>query len=131
MHLIIKIVVFLLLLITISWTIVVAIILRSRRRNRHSASTTYSRGHALKTSDEHDTAITKYDLQVLRRLVEKGYVDLLELEASLGEAKTEIVKRLKKLEKIGVIASKNDEFYVAVDDVWKLLEKMREKYLYS
>jgi len=132
MHLVIEIVAFLFIFLTISWIIVAITILKEREQSRHTTSITRGEKPTVQSSDEYDTTtITKYDLQVLRRIVEKGYVDLSELEASFGETRSEIVKRLKKLEKIGVIASKNNELYIATDDVWKLLEKMREKYPYS
>jgi len=132
MHLVIEIVAFLFIFLTISWIIVAITILKEREQSRHTTSITRGGKPTVQSSDEYDTTtITKYDLQVLRRIVEKGYVDLSELEASFGETRSEIVKRLKKLEKIGVIASKNNELYIATDDVWKLLEKMREKYPYS
>jgi len=133
-HLVIEIVVTLFLLLTISWIIVAVAILRGRERPRNVAGGTTYRGEAnnIPSLDEHTlTTITKQDLQVLRRIAEKGYADLSELEASFGEARSEIAKRLKKLEKMGIIASKNEDLYIAVDDVWKLLEKMREKYPHS
>lgn len=135
MHLVIEIVAFLFLFLTISWIAVAVAILRGKERARSVAGGTIYRGgeaHMIQLPDEHiSTTITKQDLQVLRRIAEKGYVDLSELQASFGEARSEIAKRLKKLERMGIVASKNDELYMAVDDVWKLLEKMREKYPYS
>jgi len=132
MHLVIEIVALLFIFLTISWVVVAIAILKEKEKSKRATSTTYGGGHAIQPLDELDTTtITKHDLQVLRRIVEKGHVDLSELEASFGEARSEIVKRLKKLEKMGIITSKNNEFYIAADDVWKLLEKMREKYPYS
>lgn len=132
MHLIIEIVAILFTLLTISWIIVAIAILKGRGRPKRVAGVVYQgEAHTIQLPDEPATTITKYDLQILRRIVEKGRVDLSELEASFGEARSEIAKRLKKLEKMGIIASKNEDLYIAVDDVWKLLEKMREKYPHS
>lgn len=129
MHLIIEIVAILFTLLTISWIIVAIAILKGRGRPKRVAGVVYQgEAHTIQLPDEPATTITKYDLQILRRIVEKGRVDLSELEASFGETKSEIIKRLRKLEKMGIIASKDNEFYIATDDVWKLLEKMREKY---
>jgi len=128
-HLIIEIVAILFTLLTISWIIVAIAILKGRGRPKRVAGVVYQgEAHTIQLPDEPATTITKYDLQILRRIVEKGRVDLSELEASFGETKSEIIKRLRKLEKMGIIASKDNEFYIAIDDVWKLLEKMREKY---
>ena len=133
MHLIIEIVAILFILLTISWIVVAVAILRGEGQPRSMTGTIYrGKMDAIQLPDEPTTTtITKHDIQILRRIVEKGRVDLSELEASFGETKSEIIKRLRKLEKMGIIASRDNEFYIARDDVWKLLEKMREKYPYS
>ena len=130
MHIVIKIIILLFSLLIASW-IIVAVIISGSEKPKKTTETTYV-GARVRESEEYETTtITKQDLQILNRIARQGHVDLVDLEAALGETRTELVKRLKKLEKLGVIAPRDNESYMITDDVWKLLEKMREKYPYS